>query len=455
MKSYLFIGFLGFHFMAKTRRMQGLLTILLVLAGTAGWTQEIYHTGNEEPADTDHLPGLVLAGGESDNDDAMTWMLQRADGGDVVVLRATGSDGYNDYLYSGLGVEVNSVTSIVITGPEDADSQEVLDIVAEAEVVFIAGGNQWHYVDEWRDSQLLEALNGLIHDKQITIGGTSAGMAVLGEVVFTAEEGTVWSSEALSNPYHWRMKLEKDFLEVPFMEQTVTDSHYNRIHDDGMNRHGRHVGFMARMVADWDMDARGIAANEYTAIAVDETGKARVFGDPAYDDYAYFLQQYGGPPETCVSGEPLHWERDQEAIRGYKVKGDFEGSGWFDIDGWEEGEGGEWDFWYVVDGDLFVAGEEDDTSIQGPEKTGLNLKLYPNPAEDLLHLELKNAFPGETGEGLSVEVRASDGRLVMHARPGYVPGEAISLDVSDLPAGAYVLRLTAGRETISKSWIKR
>ena len=45
----------------------------------------------------DRQPGVVLAGGGMD--DAMRWMLQRADGGDVVVIRASGEDLYNKYFF--------------------------------------------------------------------------------------------------------------------------------------------------------------------------------------------------------------------------------------------------------------------------------------------------------------------------------------------------------------------
>ena len=41
-------------------------------------------------------------GGASEDDNAMKWFLERANGGDVLVLRATGADGYNDYLFSSL-----------------------------------------------------------------------------------------------------------------------------------------------------------------------------------------------------------------------------------------------------------------------------------------------------------------------------------------------------------------
>lgn len=411
--------------------------------------QTIYHTGNEEPVETNHLPGLVLAGGSTDNDDAMKWMLARADGGDVVVLRASGSNGYNNYFYSELGVTVNSVTSIVIQSTEQANDEEVVNILNNAEVVFIAGGNQWNYIDYWRDTALLEALDLLINEKKITIGGTSAGMAVLGEVVYSAQNGTIWSSEALEDPYHYRLTLEEDFLEVPFMESTVTDSHYNREESDGNDRKGRHVAFMARMVTDWGMPAKGIAANEYTAIAVDETGKARVFGHPSYPDFGYFLKKHSGPPEVCEEGTPLTWTQSEQAIRVYKVKGDFDGSGWFDIDGWEEGEGGDWQYWWVDEGVLNQVDEDDNTSTGDLQPASFSLELYPNPAGEHLTASITNA---ETT--LTLNLRAPDGTLLktMPVHPG--ARQDIKLSVEDLPAGIYFLELGDGRKKVVKQWAK-
>jgi len=315
-------------------------------------SQTIYRTGSHVPVSTGHAAGLVLAGGGPDNDDAMRWMLRRAQGGDVVVLRASGSDGYNDYFYSDLGVKVNSVTSIVITSSAQAGSDQVLDILREAEVVFIAGGDQWNYVRHWRGTPLIGLLNELVHGKKITIGGTSAGMAVLGEVVFSAENNTIFSTEALGDPFHERMKLVRDFLSLPFMRHTVTDSHYDRRESDGRNRKGRHTSFMARMVNDWQMPARGIAANERTAIAIDENGIAKVFGDPSGQHFAFFLQAYGGEPERCEAGSALHWYRDHAAVKVYKVKGDRDGSNWFSLRDWVNGHGGEWKYWHVANGNL-------------------------------------------------------------------------------------------------------
>ncbi len=94
--------------------------------------------------------GILLAGGATDNDDGMDWLAKKANGGDVVVLRASGSDGYNDYIHSELGVEINSVTSIVIIGSAQANNPEVCQRVENAEMIFIAGGNQKFYYNEWK-----------------------------------------------------------------------------------------------------------------------------------------------------------------------------------------------------------------------------------------------------------------------------------------------------------------
>jgi cyanophycinase len=61
----------------------------------------------------------------------------------------------------------------------------------------------------------------------VTVGGTSAGLAVLGNWVYTAEKGSVTSDEALANPYDRYMeKLVAPLLKIPFMGSIVTDTHF-------------------------------------------------------------------------------------------------------------------------------------------------------------------------------------------------------------------------------------
>jgi cyanophycinase-like exopeptidase len=338
------------HFMKSL--IIALAILLSVVVSHHARAQTFIRTGADINVDPEPVPGILLAGGATDNNDAMRWFLQQANGGDIVVIRATGSGTYNNYLYTSLGVAVNSVTTIVIPDRAAANNQEVYDAMIGAEALFIAGGNQWNYINHWKNTLVHDALNHLIHEKKITVGGTSAGLAVLGEVVFSAQNNTVWSSEALGNPYHFRVTLERDFLKIPYLENLVTDSHYNREESDGMTREGRHVAFMARMVTDWDMPARGIGVNEFTAVGVDENGLAMVFGNPAYEDYAYFIDSGGKLPEVCLEGQPLTWDHNGEALRVYTVPGNRDGSHTFDLVNWETGIGGSWSNWYVREGVL-------------------------------------------------------------------------------------------------------
>ena len=153
-----------------------------------GWVQaqsySSYVVGDTADITTVTLPGTVLMGGAGDNDDALTWMLNRSGGGDIVVLRASGSDGYNDYLYSDLGVAVNSVETIVFNTAAAATDPYVIARIEQAEALLIAGGDQWDYISYWRDTPVETAINYLINEKQVPVGGTSAGMAIQGQGYF-------------------------------------------------------------------------------------------------------------------------------------------------------------------------------------------------------------------------------------------------------------------------------
>jgi len=169
---------------------------------TYGQSFTSYFTGNVVDQITAPKGGVCLMGGASEDDNAMIWFLQQSGGGDILVLRASGSDGYNDYLYSELGVAVNSVETIVFNDASAAFDPYVHIRIQQAEAIWMAGGNQWNYVSYWRDTPVGSLINEAIANRNIVVGGTSAGMAIQGGYYFSAENGTVTSSEALSNPYH-------------------------------------------------------------------------------------------------------------------------------------------------------------------------------------------------------------------------------------------------------------
>ena len=303
-----------------------------------------YRTGSPKDKEVESFnSGLVLAGGDTDNNAAMKWFVQQANGGDVVVLRASGGDGYNPYFYGQLGVPVNSVTTMVLNSREKADMAEVEDIIKSAEALFIAGGDQSDYVANWVGTKTGDAIDYLINTKKVVVGGTSAGMAVLSGVVFTGKNGTPTSDDALGNPYHAKVTLDDDVFAVPaIVGSVVTDTHYSN-----RSRHGRHVAFMARMAKDWGMDAKGIGCDETTAVCINADGIATVYGP-----CAYFIQRNGANPETCTSGQPLTWNNGGQALKVYKLPGNNDGSSTFNLNDWATAAGGTWQWWSVSNGVL-------------------------------------------------------------------------------------------------------
>jgi cyanophycinase-like exopeptidase len=312
-----------------------------------------YFSGNKTDKEVKSLGGICLMGGATENDEAMKWFLKRANGGDILVLRTSGSDGYNTYLYSSLAVASNSVETIVFKNIKANSDSYILDKIQKAEAIWFAGGDQWEYISYWRDSPVATAINEAINKRNIVIGGTSAGMAILGGFYFSAQNGTITSTEALLNPFDSKMTVSnKPFLENSILKNVITDTHY-----DNPDRKGRHVTFLARIVNDFGVQAKGIACDEYTAACIDEKGIASIFGSyPSKDDAAYFImpnsEVENNKPEICKQNIPLEWNLNAKAINVYEVKGTADGNNTFDVNTWKDGNGGVWKKWFVESGKL-------------------------------------------------------------------------------------------------------
>lgn len=284
---------------------------------------EYYLRGNGQNVVTSTSSGLMLAGGGTDQDTAMQWMINKSGGGDFVVIRTSGSDAYNPYIYD-LG-NVDSVETIIIKNLAAANDQFVYEKIRNAEALFITGGDQATYVEFWKGTLIEDAIHELI-SKNVPIGGTSAGMAVLGEHVFDAMNGTVYSYEALENPYNRYMSFTNDFLVIPNMTNIITDTHFGR-----RDRMGRSVGFIARMVKDgWAPanNSKAICCDEGTVLCIEANGVGRVYGT----GNVYFLRTTEAPL-VCQSGLPLEINN----VSVYKI--DSSSSKTFNISTWT-GSGG-------------------------------------------------------------------------------------------------------------------
>lgn len=366
--------------------------IILSIYGFSQTPYTSYFIGDANDVTTPSQYGVCLMGGATEDDNAMTWFLNKSGGGDIVVLRATGTNGYNSYLYSGLGVSVNSVETIVINSLAAANDPYVRQQLRNAEAVFIAGGNQNDYISYWKNTAVDSALNYLINVKHCPIGGTSAGMAIQGQAYFSAAVSSISSAVALSNPYNVGVTIgNNDFLHNPPLNRVITDTHF-----DNPDRRGRITTFLARLFQDSTQVYYGIACDEYTAVCVDDLGIAKVFGGfPTYDDNAYFIQvncSLPNNPESCSAGQSLTWIRNNAALKVYQIKGDANGNNSFDLNDWITCSGGIWQNWYVNSGVITYSLNTSAPSCLPTAidriKQNSNLLLYPNPVNSILNISL-------------------------------------------------------------------
>jgi cyanophycinase len=303
-----------------------LLILTLLLATTAhAASYKYFRIGNTADVHTAPTAGTAMMGGGTDLDEAFRWLCQKANGGDFLILRASGDDDYNPWVNK--LCPLNSVATLIIPNREAANDPAVATIITQAEAVFIAGGDQSNYIRGWQGTPVETAINaGIAAGKPI--GGTSAGLAVEGEFVYAClkdkpDDKDLASTDVLPNPYFDRVTLVKNFLKIPHLENLITDSHFAK-----RDRLGRSLGFLARIMQDgWSITPREIAIDEKSAVLVEADGKAKVVGT---GKGAYFLRPTHAP-ELCKKDEPLTF-RNIEVIR-------VQSGGTFDLNKWTSESG--------------------------------------------------------------------------------------------------------------------
>ncbi len=294
----------------------------------------------------------VLMGGGPDVDEAFRWMIQRAGitpatGGRLVVIRATGDGAYDPYIYysnkkkstassdivdgwvGGASLGLTSVETLVIPSTAAANDDTVNRVVAKANAVWIAGGDQADYIKYWKGQELEQTLKALIDkDKNVPIGGTSAGLAVLGGFDFTALNGTVTSPQALTDPYNPYMTFDPSplnagggFIAPEALANTILDSHL-----DSRDRMGRLITFVSRLIGTYpgagtqqygctggvlgNSTAKGIGIGVEAALLVQgnpESGYTaqRVTNISTTTESAVYFVKVTDGPTRCTSGKSL------------------------------------------------------------------------------------------------------------------------------------------------------
>lgn len=296
-------------------------------------------TGNATPKASTTTGGVVLMGGGMDVDNAIKWMIGKSGGGDFIVIRSTGTNAYNDYIYALGGA--NSVQTLLITSTAQANDACVVQTIKNAGAVFLAGGDQANYVNYFKGQGVGNALNYLINTKRAPVGGTSAGMAIQGQYY---HPGGADVATVLNNPT--AAAIGNNFLANGGLTNLVTEPHFAE-----RARQPRLTGFMASMLYNYGVtwqSVRGVSADEATAVVIDSNGIGNVYGSGNVN----FVRATGAP-EILAPSAKLTWLLSQKALQVYQVPGTVNGSNAFNLSTWT-GSGGVTRYWAVSNGVLTV-----------------------------------------------------------------------------------------------------
>jgi beta-aspartyl-peptidase (threonine type) len=215
---------------------------------------------------------LMLLGGGDWPVPAFRWFVEKMGHGHLVILRASGTDDLQKDFIKEIGGAA-SVETVVFHSRDAASDPRVLKILRHADGIFFGGGDQSNYVRYFKGTPL----NALV-DEHVRagkpLGGTSAGLAILGAWSYGAMDGgSLLSDDAMKNPLGSGVTLVGDFLHLPFLSHVITDSHFAI-----RERWGRLLVFVGRLATEQaNGGVTGIGIDEKAALCIDANGTGRVY----------------------------------------------------------------------------------------------------------------------------------------------------------------------------------
>ena len=285
---------------------------------------QFYHKSGSSSADwvdqqATGLGGLMLVGGGTHPVGAYSWFGDQAAHGDIVVIAGNKNSTDLEIAVNALfnefggahavdGFSFNCASdnstltaeALAVALNQQGLGHEFLDKLTGAEGVYFCGGVQWRYVQLLVNDRDAAAIisdgnygNRHFGSGSVVVGGTSAGLAILGQYVFTGHYGGVTSAEIMGNYYtpnfiqNGNTAIATNILNLKGMSNVLTETHFTDPEKscdvDGRNiyRLGRFLCFMGSTVLTYSGSAKGLAVDDGTALTVIEINgvlKAKVWG---------------------------------------------------------------------------------------------------------------------------------------------------------------------------------
>ena len=194
--------------------------------------------------------------------------------------------------------------NVEVTSLSDANSSTRVDAVANADVIFLKGGDQGEYYDKWNGTLLESHIRNVVQTRGGAVGGTSAGAMSQAQYCFCGGADLI-SADVLADaktPYLDDVSqpgtsgIHTDFLSL--VANVVIDTHYTQ-----RGRMGRLLGVLARAVEDsGNRTIVAIGLDQKTGIVI-RNGIAEVIGTGE----AAFIQESESSVLRRDAGRPLFY----------------------------------------------------------------------------------------------------------------------------------------------------
>lgn len=219
-----------------------------------------------------HKGHLLIIGGGDKPMDAMQEFVHLCQGQPILIITSASMDPieYGTILTGQLkqcGAAKIAMRHIVT--PEVANSDSMVALIDASGGVFFTGGDQDRLMNRVGNTRTEQAIDRLYYERGGIIGGTSAGAAVMSEVMITGNE---WINKDSTNIFHCiQAKNVETKRGFGLIKNAIIDQHFMM-----RKRHNRLIAVVLE-----HPELPGIGIDEEGAILVYPDGGFRVYGQDA------------------------------------------------------------------------------------------------------------------------------------------------------------------------------
>lgn len=199
---------------------------------------------------------LFIIGGGSRSNDLIKKLIETADlkSKDYIVVLPMASE-LPAESFQGIAGQIKEVVPNKITSfnfsKATAMNKKLVDSLRNAKLIYIAGGSQDRFMDVVRNTPVYEAIHSAYRNGS-TVAGTSAGAAVMSEVMITGQQlaGDTTYKETFDKLWDKNIEFKEG---LGLVDSVIIDQHFLK-----RSRHNRLISALA-------------ARPDYTCIGIDES----------------------------------------------------------------------------------------------------------------------------------------------------------------------------------------